>query len=113
MNKTDQLQHKMTLELYHGRPSPDIDMDDWGTEGPLLYVDFVSVTYSNSIRIQFTGQDDPEFLEDHVVDDCFFYDGVLYGDWSVQPLGSPREMNRSPELFDREKSKEKMKVKDD
>jgi hypothetical protein len=94
----------MTLELYHGRADPNMDVDGWGTQGPLLYVDVVLVTYCDSIRLQFTGEPDIEFLNEYVEGDCFYYDGVYYGDWSVQPLGSVREMNKSPELFDVSKS---------
>ena len=98
------MEHKMTLHLYHGRTDVDKDMDDWGTEGPLLYVDCVIVTYSDSIRLQFTGQDDLEFLHEYIVKDCFYYDGVYYGDWSVQPLESTRAMGATPELFDPDKA---------
>ena len=104
--------HKMTLDLYHGRTDPNMDMEDWGTQGPLLYVEFVAVTYAESIRIQFTGQEDPEFLGNYTEADCFYYDGVYYGDWSVQPLESPREMGKSPELFDPKKSLEGKKTND-
>lgn len=98
------MQHKMTLDLYHGRTDPNKEMDDWGTGGPLLYVDCVLVTYNDSIRLQFTGQEDIEFLFEYVESDCFYYDGVYYGDWSVQPLGSDAEMGKTPELFDIKKS---------
>lgn len=98
------MKHKMTLDLYHGRTDPAKDMEDWGTQGPLLYVDVVLVTYCDSIRLQFTGEPDIEFLHEYVEADCFYYDGVYYGDWSVQPLGSTREMGKTPELFDLNKS---------
>tara|TARA_R110000824_G_scaffold399836_2_gene605886 strand:- start:183 stop:563 length:381 start_codon:yes stop_codon:yes gene_type:complete len=101
------MKHKMTLDLHHGRADPDRDMDDWGTQGPLLYVDCVLVTYSDSIRLQFTGQPDVEFLSEYVDGDCFFYDGVYYGDWSIQPLddGEHVAQGKTPELFSPEKAK--------
>ena len=97
----------MTLALYHGRTDPNVGMEDWGTQGPLLYVDCVLVTYADSIRLQFTGQPDIEFLHEYTESDCFYYDGVYYGDWSIQPKGSFREMGKTPELFEPEKGKQK------
>jgi len=46
----------MNLDLYHVRSTPNQDMDSCGTQGPLIYVDCVVVTYANSIRLRFTGQ---------------------------------------------------------
>lgn len=87
----------MYLYLFHGRKSPDEEMNDFGetgpTFGPLVNV---HVTYMSSIAISY-GEDgllhmhgacmgvdgvirrDPMFI----VDDLIYYDGMYYGDWSV------------------------------
>ena len=76
------MSHSILMELYHGRKDPDQDMEDWGTIGPVLLVDGVTVTYGSNLRIKFTGQEDWEFLHEFMHDDMFYYDGVYYGDFS-------------------------------
>lgn len=82
---------KMTLQLYHGRKSKDGKTLGWGAEGPVLEVDRVTMTYSTIVRILFTGQDDYGFLEEYCINELFFYDGMYYGDWSIQPLDTDSE----------------------
>lgn len=98
--------HKMTLHLYHGRKTKDEEMDDWGSEGPVLEVDGVTVTYGSDIRIMFTGQGDYEFLSTYCIEDLFYYDGVYYGDWSVQPLD--KDTKNMVKVFDPKLGKEGM-----
>ena len=100
------MQHKMIMELYHGRTDPNQNMEDWGSQGPLLFIDGATVTYKDSIRIRFTGQDDYEFLEEFLHDDMFFYDGVYYGDFAFLPVDSKskNEDSQEPELFDPNKA---------
>ena len=97
---------QMVMELYHGRTNPDQDMGDWGSQGPLLFVDGAAVTYKDSIRIKFTGQDDYEFLEKFLHEDMFFYDGVYYGDFAFLPVDSKikNEDSQEAELFDPNKA---------
>ena len=80
-------------------------MDSCGTQGPLIYVDCVVVTYANSIRLRFTGQFVIQFLHDYTEGDCFYYDGVYYGDWSIQPTEDNRETGKTPEIFDQKKGR--------
>ena len=89
----------MTLELYHGRETLDEDMNEWGSVGPALLLDSVTVTYGADIRIRFTGQDDWENLEEYMIGDCFFYNNVHYGDWSIQDSQKSKESGLTPELF--------------
>jgi hypothetical protein len=72
---------QVALQLFHGQRSPDEDMDNWGTQGPVFLVDYVHVTYRCDIKLGIpepAGDGDLRF-----VDDLVFYDGVYYGDWSV------------------------------
>ena len=100
---------RMVMELYHGRKNPDQDMGDWGSQGPLLFVDGVTVTYKDSIRIRFTGQYDYIFLEEFLHEDMFFYDGVYYGDFAFLPVDSKikNENSQEAELFDPNKALKK------
>jgi len=74
------------LELFHGRTDPDVDMDDWGTEGPVLGpLRFVHGTYQSDVKLAPENPPDPqdEIIFLSYVDDMIYYDGVYYGDWSV------------------------------
>jgi hypothetical protein len=75
---------KVAIELFHGRISPEEQLDNWGRQGPVFIVDYVHVTYLCDIKLglpQPAGDGDLHFVEDLV-----FYDGVYYGDWSVFPV---------------------------
>ena len=69
------------LELFHGRKNPDLDMDDWGGEGPILGpLQYFHITYKNDYKLKTA-----DGKECHVPlhEDMVFYDGVFYGDWSL------------------------------
>lgn len=84
------------IELFHGRTSPDEQLDDWGKQGPVFLVRYVHVTYLCEIKL---GIDEPAGDGDlHFVDDLVFYDGWYYGDWSVFPASL---LNRDPGLESR------------
>lgn len=68
------------LELYHGRTSPDQDMDDWGSQGPTLGpFDEIHVTYCSHIRCM-NGKEETVIP---YVDDLLHYEDMYYGDWTV------------------------------
>jgi len=78
------------LHLFHGRNSPDQDMDDWGFDGPTIGpLDYVHTTYGDNIKIRFTypidaselGLEQEEMF--NLVGDCFPFEGKFYGDFSV------------------------------
>lgn len=80
------------LELYHGRQDPKEDLDDWGSEGPILGpLNSVCTTYLQTIRLlRFTDENGERLSGDDIVecfmavyDDMLYYDGVFYGDWAV------------------------------
>ncbi len=76
---------KVAIELFHRRSSPDEQLEDWGTQGPVFLVDYVHVTYLGSLKL---GIPHPAGDGDlRVVEDLVYYDGVYYGDWSVFPAG--------------------------
>lgn len=83
---------KVALQLFHGRTSPDEDLDTWGSQGPVFLVDYVHVTYAGDLKL---GLPEPAGGGDlHYVGDLVFYDGICYGDWSVFPAA---RLKRSPE----------------
>ena len=44
----------LILTLYHGRTPKDEKLDNWGSEGPNLIVDWVQWTYGALNRISFS-----------------------------------------------------------
>jgi hypothetical protein len=69
------------IRLFHGRDTPEENLEDWGFDGPVLGpLNWVQTTYRSHIKIGFEGDwiADLEYVEDLV-----YYDGKLYGDWSV------------------------------
>lgn len=81
----------MYLDLYHGRVNKDQDMDDWGSNGPLIGpCRVIHVTYANMIRVGLSksagGNEDIDFTI-YIDDDLVTFDGVYYGDWSVTNYG--------------------------
>lgn len=76
---------KVYLELFHGRKSLKQNMDDWGDEGPIFGpYQWVHTTYNSEIKLGPDWEENeggPAVL--HIVDDCVYYNGMYYGDWSV------------------------------
>lgn len=95
------MSNKMVLDLFHGLNSPDEDADAWGLGGPAFYLDGVTVTYVDTIKLWFDGTHPVIFLKDLVKDDCFYYDGIYYGDFSISMSS---QIDKEPELFDTNKS---------
>lgn len=72
------------LQLYHGRTDPDAQMEDWGTDGPLIGpLEWIKVAYLRNIRIAFLKDGKIVDAFFGIVDDMIFYDGVYYGDYEV------------------------------
>lgn len=69
------------LRLFHGRTTPQEDLDDWGTDGPVFGpYEFAHITYASILRL---GKQDDTCDELHCFEDLLYYDGVYYGDWTV------------------------------
>lgn len=67
------------LRLFHGRASPDEQLDGWGIEGPIFGpYSFFHTTYGVEIKFD---EDNEHVL--NIVDGLIFYGGMYYGDWSV------------------------------
>ena len=78
----DGLRTVMFLELFHGRPDPSQEMDDWGEPGPIFACpNYVHTTYACDIKLGEIGGQycDLKISQDGLV----YYDGMWYGDWSV------------------------------
>jgi len=70
------------LELFHGRKSPDEELDDWGSQGAIFGpLQFAHTTYASDVKMQFKDGSDGWL---HITKDSLvYYDGVYYGDWSL------------------------------
>lgn len=92
------------LHMFHGRDTPDEEMEDWGYDGPTLGpFKYVHTTYGNDVKFAMEleaykaafGDDDPYYYWDpqtncNLVDGtllvqqgCLEFNGKYYGDWSV------------------------------
>lgn len=73
------------LELFHGRTTLTEQLDDWGTEGPILGpLKFVHTTYASDIKIETcAGRDGVLHVVGEETPDLLYYQGTYYGDWSV------------------------------
>ncbi len=69
------------IRLFHGRADPEQDMDDWGSDGPVLGpYEYIHTTYGHHLKL---GRPDDNRYELFVAEDMLYYDSVYYGDWSV------------------------------
>ncbi len=67
------------LKLFHGRASPDEEIDDWGVDGPIFGpFPFFHTTYGTDIKFN---EDEGALLT--IVDGFVHYNGMYYGCWSV------------------------------
>jgi hypothetical protein len=71
--------------LFHGRATVTEQLEDWGSEGPILGpLKFVHTTYASDIKVELAdGSDGVLRLAGEEVPDLLYYDQVFYGDWSV------------------------------
>jgi hypothetical protein len=76
---------KVYLYLTHGRTTPDEHLQDWGPDGPVFGpFDWVHTTYAADVRCgEEIGEQGGEL---HIVENCLYYDGMYYGDWSVSAV---------------------------
>lgn len=92
------------IRLFHGRKTPDEQLDDWGSDGPVLGpFDFVHTTYAHHVKLGAPGGCD-EMQDLQGVEDLLYYDGVWYGDWSVFGCAALAEDGFTPEPYDPEKA---------
>lgn len=88
----------MDLILFHGRDTPDEDIDDWGFQGPTLHgVLDLHVTYMQTFTVWFNSREnfnaahaatgwrkwDDLALEMQIEDELVVAGGKYYGDWEI------------------------------
>jgi len=98
------------IALFHGRNSPDEDLEDWGFEGPIIGPVELGFTYGNvrlfapgfksgfmfaPVERHTIGSDKSSALP--VVVDLIFYDGKYYGDFIVFPEGDTGKLRHAME----------------
>jgi hypothetical protein len=72
------------LELFHGRQSVAEELQDWGSQGPILGpLAYVHTTYSTDIKVETLDGIDGVLQVVGELPDLLYYDGTYYGDWSV------------------------------
>jgi hypothetical protein len=72
---------KLYLKLFHGRTDLNEKMDDWGSDGPIFGpLAYVHTTYRDRVHI---GGEIADLGDLFVVEDCLYYGGIYYGDWSA------------------------------
>jgi len=86
----------LSIKLYHGRKSPDENLNDWGTDGPLLRIGGFHATYLSTYRVMLEDKD-WYFLK--FVNDLLFYEGVLYGDFTISD-SDPENIGQAIAWFD-------------
>lgn len=83
------------LKLSHGRTPCDLDMDDWGDDGPWIGpIDWIHFTYQTEFQIGFVNDKEywsgsaaslpPSPLYFH--NDCIYLDGIHYGQWDIMSI---------------------------
>jgi len=73
------------LELFHGRPDPAQEMEDWGEQGPVFGpLQYLHTTYAYHVEFMLKNGECGELW---IIDDMIYYDGFWYGDWSVFDAG--------------------------
>jgi hypothetical protein len=97
------------LELFNGRKSVIEQLDDWGTEGPILGpLKFVHTTYASDIKLETVeGLDGVLHVVGEETPDLLYYDKIFYGDWSVfgeEVLANNPALRRRVEQFDPRKA---------
>lgn len=93
----------MYLRLFHGRKTKDENLEGWGTDGPVLRIEGLHVTYMNVFRVLPPEAEDWHDLRFDA--DLFPYGGTLYGDWSIIAPGSAPDLEALAVPFDPEKNK--------
>jgi len=86
----------LTIKLFHGRLTTTEELDNWGTDGPLLRIGGLHVTYLSMFAVILEDKD-WYFLK--FVNDLLYYDEVLYGDFTISD-SDPEAIGQEVEWFD-------------
>lgn len=70
------------IELFHGRKTVEENLEDWGTQGPVLgpFEDII-ITYASHVKCAYAGGSKLVWLNFN--DDLLEFDGVYYGDFAI------------------------------
>lgn len=71
----------MYLHFFHGRKTIDEEMNDWGEDGPVIEVDFVSWTYG-SLKLH---DKDDDFIFVRETEGLIPIGNMYYGDFEILP----------------------------
>jgi hypothetical protein len=70
------------LKLFHGRKKVTQNLNDWGHDGPMIGpLAYVHGTYQHHLAVENEDGVGEGCIE--YVDDCLYYDGYYYGDFTV------------------------------
>ena len=82
------------LKLLHGRTPIDLELDDWGEDGPWIGpLEWFHCTYMATLGIGFSGGEEFESNSGtiselpspmYVCQGMIYYEGIYYGDWELQ-----------------------------
>lgn len=80
--KKEKLPNGMYIGMFHGRKTPDEEVEGWGFNGPVIGpLKWVHTTYRDHIR--FCHVDDHDGVDLTFFEDMLMYDGKYYGDFTV------------------------------
>lgn len=89
------------LTLFHGRDTPEEEMDDWGYDGPIIGpFKWCHITYCTTFNFGFVGDEDgtgPTTVVTITKDSLILFDGKYYGDWEFQLLEANETDSRPPQ----------------
>jgi len=84
----------MFLHLFHGRQDPTEELDDWGSDGPVLKIEGFHSTYLNVLHIGVPTANpiNEDWIDLDTRDGLTYYDGVWYGDFSIFAPGTDPDL---------------------
>lgn len=97
----------MYLKLFHGRTPVDLELDDWGDDGPWIGpIKWFHCTYMTTFNLGFSGGEEfeiPHHLADgpspiYFCNGMIYFDGVYYGDWDLHTIPEVVQHARGPVL---------------
>ena len=92
------------IRLFHGRTDLNQNMDDWGSDGPVLGpYKFAHTTYGCHLKLSKpNGNCDQLYIHP---EGLVFYDRIYYGDWSVFGENGLKDGNFELSVFEPTKAK--------
>ena len=94
-HKTEPKLHGMYLKLFHGRSPIDLELDDWGDDGPWIGpIKWFHCAYMTTFSLCFAGDEEIEIFHYQfdvpspifICNGLIYVDGVYYGDWDLHTI---------------------------